>query len=139
MTKKTNLTTKQLAIKHGYRSGLEDSIAEELNTLGITYGYEPHKIPFNQPEKTRSYTPDFLIKLNEYNSFYIETKGIFTIADRQKHLWIKEQYPELDIRFIFTNANSKINKMSKTTYAMWCGKYGFKWASKHIPEEWLND
>ena len=52
---------------------------------------------------------------------------------------IKKQYPELDIRFVFMNANNKIYKGSKTTYAMWANKHGFEWAEKNIPEEWLKN
>ena len=47
----------------------------------------------------------------------IETKGRFVTADRQKMLLVKEQYPDLDIRFVFSNPNSRISKKSKTTYA----------------------
>jgi len=51
---------------------------------------------------------------------------------------VKEQHPEKDIRFVFSNSRSRISKKSSTTYAMWCEKYGFKYADKHIPLEWLN-
>ena len=50
---------------------------------------------------------------------------------------VKEQHPKVDIRFVFSNSKNKISKISKTTYAMWCKKYGFKYADKHIPKEWL--
>ena len=52
---------------------------------------------------------------------------------------IKQQYPDLDIRFVFLNAQNKIYRGSKTTYAMWATKHGFRWAEKAIPEEWLKD
>ena len=68
---------------------------------------------------------------------YVETKGRFLTADRKKHLLIKAQYPELDIRFLFQNSNARISKSSKTTYADWCNKYGFKFADKTIPSDWL--
>jgi len=70
---------------------------------------------------------------------FIETKGLFTSADRQKMRLVKEQHPEKDIRFVFSNSRSRISKKSSTTYAMWCDKYGFKHADKHIPLEWLNE
>ena len=35
------------------------------------------------------------------NGIIIETKGAFNSADRKKHKLIKEQHPELDIRFMF--------------------------------------
>lgn len=69
----------------------------------------------------------------------MESKGIFDTADRQKHLYIKKQYPHLDIRFVFDNPNGKIYKGSKTTYADWCRKYGFQFAKKLIPAEWLKE
>ena len=50
---------------------------------------------------------------------------------------VKEQYPDLDIRFIFSNSKSRISKKSNTTYGMWCEKYGFEYADKHVPKEWL--
>ena len=61
------------------------------------------------------------------------------VEDRQKMLLIKEQYPDIDFRIVFYNANQKIKKGSKTTYAMWCDKHGFKWAHKTIPPEWIEE
>ena len=72
----------------------------------------------------------------EYN-FYIEFKGYFRPSDRRKHILVRNQNPDIDIRFVFLNANNKLNKNSKTTYADWCDKYNFKWAEKIIPEQWL--
>ena len=71
--------------------------------------------------------------------FYVETKGIWNVADRQKHLLIKRQHPDLDIRFVFSNCNSKLYKGSKTTYADYCDKHGFVYSHKTIPEEWLHE
>ena len=59
--------------------------------------------------------------------------------DGDEHLLFKEQNPTIDIRFVFTNSKNKINKKSKTTYADWCDKYGFKYADKVIPEEWFSE
>ena len=50
---------------------------------------------------------------------------------------IQKQHPELDIRFVFTNENSRLNKKSKTTYGNWCEKYNFKYATKLVPIEWV--
>lgn len=84
-------------------------------------------------EKLKAYTPDFCIDKCKF----LEIKGQFLAADRTKHLLIKEQYPDLDIRFVFDNPNRAINKGSKTTYASWADKHGFKWCGKEIPKEWL--
>ena len=40
---------------------------------------------------------------------------------------------------LFYNANQKIKKGSKTSYADWCDKHGIKWADKKIPPEWIED
>lgn len=125
-------------IKHGYRSGLEQQIANDLNELGVPAEYEKVAIPFLQPQKARKYTPDFVIRGKD-KVLIIETKGRFMLADRQKHLLIKMQHPELDIRFVFTNSKSKISKVSNTTYAKWCTQHGFKFADKAVPKEWLEE
>lgn len=127
--------TRQRALKAGYRSGLEEKTAEYLDDLGIKYTYEKTKVKY-RVEEDRAYTPDFVILSN---NVIIETKGRFTSADRKKHLLIQKQHPDLDIRFVFTNSNNKLNKGSKTSYAMWCDKHGFKYADKYIPKEWLNE
>lgn len=116
-----------------YRSGLEEKVAKELTALGISFEYEKYKIKFTQPAKARTYCPDYLLP----NGIWIETKGKFEVEDRQKHLMIQEQHPELDIRFVFTNPNAKISKGSPTSYAMWCDKNNFKYAAKSIPKQWL--
>lgn len=122
-------------IAHGFRSGLEERVCEQLAFLNILDCYEIKKIPFVQPEKNRNYTPDFWLP----NGIIVETKGVFTVQDRQKHLLIKEQYPDLDLRFVFSNSKNKLRKGSKTTYADWCNKYGFIFADQLIPEEWINE
>lgn len=130
------MTVRQVALKHGFRSGLEETIAKKLSADNVAFEYEKLKINFTQPEKKRSYTPDFqLLK----NGIIIESKGRFLVADRLKHLWVKEQHPELDIRFVFSNSKAKLSKASKTTYGMWCDKHGFKYADREIPKGWINE
>lgn len=118
--------------KQRFRSLFEQLIS---NTLGNKVTYETDTFDFIEPAKNRKYTPDF--KLN--NKAYIEAKGIFDSADRIKMKLIKSQYPDITFYMLFQNANKKISKGSKTTYAMWCEKNGFKWAHmpKGIPKEWL--
>ena len=128
-------SSKQVAIKHGWRSGLEERVAEQLDQLGIEYTYEKVKLKYIKPASQHVYTPDFVLA----NGIIVETKGRFLAPDRQKHILVKRHNPELDIRFVFSNSNAKISKASKTTYAMWCRKNGYKFADKTIPEEWLNE
>lgn len=117
-----------------YRSKFEETVAKKLEDAGVNYSYESVKIQY-EVNQVRKYTPDFLLP----NGIIIETKGRFVAADRMKHLRIKEQIPELDIRFVFQNPNVKLSKTSKTSYAQWCDKNGFKWASKEVPQEWIDE
>ena len=121
-------------IKYGYRSGLEERVSEQLTKAKVKFSYESTRISYEINE-VRKYTPDFILG----NGIIVETKGRFVVADRKKHLLIKKQHPDLDIRFVFTNSRAKINKGSKTTYGMWCDKHGFQYADKLIPKEWLTE
>ncbi len=125
------MATTRYAIKHGYRSGLEEKISEDLTKRAIKFEYETFKIKYEVHEN-RTYTPDFILP----NGVIIESKGRFTTEDRKKHLLVKKQHPELDIRFVFSNSRNKIRKGSKTSYADWCEKHGFLYADKVIPTEW---
>ena len=122
------------ALKYGYRSGLEHTISLYLKKLKHKFDYESIKIEW-EDLTYRTYTPDFVLD----NGIIIETKGLFTAADRRKHVAIKKQHPKLDIRFIFTNSNSKLRKGAKSTYAEWCIKKGFRNYDRIIPEDWLKE
>ena len=121
----------------GFRSGFEMDTATDLTSRGIKFEYEPQdkKIHFTQPAKARVYTPDFILT----NGVIIETKGDFTSADRMKHLYIKEQHPHLDIRFVFCNCRELLVKNGRTTYAQWCRKNGFLFADRKVPQEWADE
>ena len=119
----------------GHKSGLETKIDEQLKSQGIDGEYEKHEIKYTIPATDHSYKPDFRLP----NGIFIESKGWFLPDDRKKHLLIKKQHPELDIRFVLQSPNGKIYKGSKTTYAEWCDKNEFKWAKKEIPKEWIEE
>ena len=123
------------ALKHGYRSGLEDTIANQLDMMRVKYKYEELKISYTVPESKHTYTPDFVLS----NGIIVETKGHWVLADRKKQLLVKQQHPEYDIRMVFSNSRCKIAKGAKTTYADFCNKHGIKFADKRIPEEWINE
>ena len=138
MVQRTISKRRRHAIANGYRSGLEETVSRQIADAGLPVSYEEDKIEYVWPERTSKYTPDFkLPKVGGF--FFVETKGRFVTADRHKHLLIKKQKPEIDIRFVFSNANAKIYKGSPTTYSGWCEKHGFRWANKHIPVEWLDE
>lgn len=127
----------QVAIKHGFRSGLEDNVNDMLKEQNKSFSYESEKISYIQPQTKHNYTPDFVLNKIDGNKMYVETKGRWVKTDRLKFDLIFQQYPDIDIRFVFQNPNAKLYKGSKTTYAQYCDKKGWRWAKKEIPEEWL--
>ena len=120
---------------NGYRSGFENKVASALLEQKIKFGYEVTQVQYIKPETHHKYTVDFTLP----NGILIETKGRWTMEDRKKHILIKQQHPELDIRFVFQNATNKLNKSSSTTYAAWCDKHDFKWSQTEVPQRWLSN
>jgi len=133
VTRKATSSKRANALKNGYRSGLEEDVCKQLEAMGVPYEYEKMKIKYIKPASEHQYTPDIVLD----NGIIVETKGRFLIADRKKHMLIKRQQPHLDIRFVFSNSNQKLNKGSYTTYAQWCVKNGFMYADKTIPHDWI--
>jgi hypothetical protein len=99
----------------------------------VSYEYESRKLQYIKPTTRHTYTPDIILP----NGIVLELKGRLTLADRQKMILVKAQHPDLDIRFVFQSSKTKINKASKTTYAMWAEKVGFPYCDKTVPEDWL--
>lgn len=122
------------ARKYGYRSGLEKTICDKLTEDKVNYAYETVKIEW-EDLAYRTYTPDVILD----NGIICEIKGLFTAADRRKHLMVKKQHPELDIRFVFESSRRKLRKGAKSTYAEWCIKKGFRYYDKEIPEDWIKE
>ena len=60
--RRTTVGATSRGIKHGYRSGLEDRISEQLNGLGVPFKYEEFKIKYEVNE-IRTYTPDFRLDI----------------------------------------------------------------------------
>lgn len=130
---------RQTRTSSGHWNKLEDAVALQLDKSGLEYSYETIRLAFLQPALSRSYTPDFVLVTQSGKVIFVETKGIFDSDDRQKHLWVREQHPDKDIRFVFSNSASKIYKGSKTTNALWCQRNGFQYSDRLIPEAWLKE
>ena len=134
---------------NGYRSKFEQSIATQLEELDREYEYENkrHKIKYDVPASGHTYLPDFAIFGKDGKCILIEPKGIWDFKDRNKHLLIRQQWPDLDIRFVFQRAKQRIRKGSKTTYRDICEGRGrgvfkgvmWKYSEGTIPKEWLNE
>lgn len=132
---RTKITTDANGIKHGYRSGLERKIQSAIEEMDLEPNYEATRLEYIIPETRHTYTPDFHLSPH----IMIETKGRWTVEDRLKMLYLKEQHPEISFRMVFQNAKQKIKKGSKTSYADYCDKHGLLWAEKLIPEEWYDE
>ena len=117
-----------------FRSGLEKRTADFLNKRKVKFQYEEVKLKW-QDLRMRPYTPDFVLS----NGIIVETKGRFISSDRTKHLFVKAQHPDLDIRFVFSNPKAKLYKGAKSSYGDWCDKHGFQYAKETIPVEWLKE
>lgn len=122
-------------IQEAVRSGLEKRVLEDLREKGIEPDYETIRVRFTRPSKPTYYTPDIILP----NGILVECKGVFESKDRTKHLAIKAEHPQLDIRFVFSRSSSPLYKGSDTTYAMWCEEHDFKYADKLIPQSWLEE
>jgi hypothetical protein len=129
--------------KKAFRSGLEDKVATYLQTQKITFAYEPYSIPWTSRPKKHRYTPDFLVRTHSSNVIYLETKGLFDAADMEKHLMVKLQNPQLDIRFVFQRSAGWHTKVKTKSYAKWCQTHGFKYCDykdfKETLKEWINE
>jgi hypothetical protein len=121
-----------------YRSKLEERIGEQVSDAGIEDKYETLKLHYVIPARKAKYTPDFPLGSKP---IYIEAKGRFRSADeRKKMLLVREQNPDVDIRFVFQKASTPIYTGSPTSHGDWAETHGFQWADKGvIPSHWLEE
>lgn len=116
------------------RSALEARVLQDLQSRGVSFNYEATKLPY---WVERTYMPDVDLDLLS-KVCHLEIKGWFKPEDRSKLLAVRRAHPEIDIRLIFANAYAPIRRGSRTTYADWCEKHGFPWATKgKVPEKWM--
>lgn len=116
-----------------FKSKLEEQVWKQLKARFPSVKYEPDKYKYIQPEKQRTYVPDFKTGRRK---IYLEAKGKLDLDTRQKMVWFKECNPDVTIVFLFMNPDNKITKKSKTTYWMWAETNGFKWLD--FRKDWLS-
>ena len=114
-----------------FRSDLEGLVADQLEKQRVEFTFEPSRIKY---EVTKKYTPDFLLP----NGILIEVKGWFKSEDQRKHKLIKEQHPEIDIRFVFGKLKNKVQG-GRFTCQEWCEKYDFQFAESIVPNSWIHE
>lgn len=70
---------------------------------------------------------------------YIEVKGYFDPAARQKMLYVMESNPDADVRMVF-QVDNKLHKLRETRYSDWCKKHNIKYhIGLRLPDEWLEE
>lgn len=129
-----------------FRSGLEYHIALDLEERGVDYGYEQESYEYftkvtkgvcedcggTQVYQRHWYTPDFFLP----SGVIVEAKGHFTGANRNLLKAVRDAHDPIDLRLVFFSDN-RISKKSMTRYSDWCEDFGFEYAFKRIPDEWL--
>lgn len=113
-----------------YKSGFERTIAANLAMRGVEFSYEELRLPYTLQGE---YRPDFVIKSS---GIIVEAKGFLDRDSKRKMIAVKQQHPELDIRFLFQQADKKMQG-SKKTHGEWATRNGFKYAEGEIPDDWL--
>ena len=142
----------------GFGSGLEKKNHDLLVKSGVVFEYESDACKFHYTKPVHKglcqdcgsdkavsqhlYTCDFYVKTASGKEIWIEAKGngfCWTGETRAKHILLQKQFPDREIRFVFTDAQALIKQGSKTTNKQWCARYGFKCASRLIPKAWLEE
>jgi hypothetical protein len=131
-------------VKREFRNPLEDGGARQLRKAGIKFSYEKLRVPYTVPAREAKYVTDFV---PDDTNIILEFKGHFghgvdmkrrSTEERHKYILVKEQHPELDVRFVFQRASTPIYPKSPTSHGQWAEDHGFKWSDKGtIPPAWL--
>lgn len=113
------------------KSGLERSIDANLRSRGIKFTYETLELPY---VLHGVYHPDFMLP----NGIIVEAKGLLDRESKRKMIAVKKQHPELDIRFVFQDADKKVPG-TKHSHGQWATRNGYVWAEGLVPEEWTDE
>jgi len=125
-----------------YRNKFESSTGKFLDDQGIDFEYEKLKVDYTV---SGTYLVDFAIKKKDGTLMLIETKGnglSFDGHNKRKLRAVKEQHPTLDLRLVFYSDGKCGPKRKDGTYMRqsdWAKRYGFQYAIRTIPEEWLEE
>lgn len=115
-----------------FRSELEHEVYCRARKSRKQLEFEPYYIPY---VIKGSYLPDFVLP----NGIIVEVKGRLDAASVRKMKAVKASNPNLDIRFVFYDANKKLNKRSRMKHWQWAEKHNFPWAEGFIPLEWWKE
>lgn len=114
-----------------FDSGFEVRVAQQLDSLGVTWEFEPIKLDWLRPIRKGKctecgskviaqeciYTPDFWLP---DLGFFIEAKGIWPSSNRTLHRELIKQHPDVDIKFTFEMDQWQVKTTKKKKYSDWC-------------------
>lgn len=121
-----------MAQRPNFRSKFEEDVYVNAKRNRKSLKHEPFFIAYVMHG---SYLPDYVLP----NGIIIEAKGYLDAGCCKKMKAVKSTNPNLDIRFVFQNANGKRNKRAKLRNWEWAEKHGFPWAEGTIPLEWWKE
>lgn len=120
--KKKHLVKDSSGADIAVRSKLEIKLGEMLTDVNVPWQYEVSKINYSIPESKHVYTADFTLP----NGILLEGKGILAdYQERTKYVLLKQQHPDMDLRFVFDDPQKKCGGM-KMTHSEWAIKNSFK-------------
>lgn len=114
--------------KNKLRNKFEERTDSQLKYNDIQFEYEVENLPYTIKG---FYKSDFTILTKDGRKIIVETKGYFRPEDKRKMVAVKKQHPDLDIRILFYAPNK--------SYQRWAIKYGFPFAVREIPSEWIEE
>lgn len=135
-----------------YRTEFEALTAEYLLSRDISFEYEPARLRYKDKDGRKRITqPDFHLKPKSndpHGGMFVEAKSLLKHDHLSRYEHLKEQRPDLDIRFVFEEPDRTISHYSvddgggetrAVSYAEWADMNGFKWAGETIPNAWIKE
>lgn len=142
---KASALSERHGMQNGYRSGLEVKMALALNEMNVGFDFEGEKIAWTPLPIPKTYSPDFPLNhvTKQGKRLYLETKGRFMPDDMAKHVAVKLQHPDKDIRIVFQKVKAWYRAAKRMSYGGWCEKNGIKCCGfpdiKEIIPQWIKE
>ena len=105
----------------------------KVHRLEYELNNKDNSIEYINCKKTKVFVPRFVMS----DGMIVESVSYLLKQDCRKYLLLREQYPNLDIRFIFESADKYVSGGDGLTLAEWAASNKFHWANKLFPLEWM--
>jgi hypothetical protein len=115
-------------------NSFSSDVAQALRQDGRPFQHKELIGQYTTPPRLALWIPDFVL----HNGIVVECKGYWRPEDITKIRLVREQFPDLDVRFVFSSSQQK-DKRSRATYASICKKLGIPCNDLTVPREWLDE